>query len=85
MTSSAAQATAQAFAASILVPSVAVSDSATRVQGPDFNLPCELQTLLRSYESIGFQATAFSQAIGIVERMVRRSPCGSMLAVSSSA
>ena len=43
---------------------------ATKVQGPDFGLPVELQQLLDSYATIGFQATALSRAIGIVEKMV---------------
>jgi deoxyhypusine synthase len=54
----------------ILVKSEAVDEEAQQVKGPDFNLPLGLQELLSSYGTIGYQATAFKQAIDIVNKMV---------------
>lgn len=42
-----------------------------RIQGPDFNIPIELNDLLKSYETIGFQATGLSRAIELINKMVR--------------
>lgn len=43
---------------------------ATEVRGPNFSMPLELQDLLQSYATVGFQATALSRAMEIVEEMV---------------
>jgi deoxyhypusine synthase len=56
--------------ANVLAPSEAISDNATHIKGPDFNKPIDLQDLLRSYETIGFQASGMARAIQIVEEMV---------------
>lgn len=56
--------------ASVLAPSQAIPDDATHIKGPDFNKPVDLQDLLRSYETIGFQASGMARAIKIVEEMV---------------
>ncbi|KAI5479891.1 deoxyhypusine synthase [Pseudohyphozyma bogoriensis] len=41
----------------------------TRIKGPDFNIPIELDALLKSYETIGFQASGLSRAIQLIEKM----------------
>lgn len=56
----------------VLVPSEALPEDAVHIKGPDFNEPVDLQALLKSYETIGFQATGLGRAIKIVEEMVRR-------------
>lgn len=56
--------------ASVLQPSESISPDATHVRGPDFNRPIDLNDLLRSYETIGFQATGLAKAIHVVEEMV---------------
>ena len=56
--------------AAVLQPSESVPDSAVSVQGPNFEKPLSLPGFLESYERIGFQATSFGKAIGIVNRMV---------------
>ena len=58
-------------AASILLPSAPVSDTAVAVVGPDFDLPQTLQSFLQSYERIGFQANSLGRAINVVNEMVR--------------
>ncbi|KAM0753384.1 Deoxyhypusine synthase [Meredithblackwellia eburnea MCA 4105] len=40
-----------------------------RIKGPDFNIPHELDALLKSYDTIGFQATGLSRAIELVNKM----------------
>lgn len=62
-------ATAQA---ALFVPSEDLSQSGTKIRGPDFNMPYELQGLLNSYATIGFQASGLTKAIEIVNRMVGR-------------
>ena len=42
----------------------------TRIRGPDFNLPHELEDLLKSYETIGFQANGLARAMELVNKMV---------------
>ena len=42
-----------------------------RIKGPDFNLPIELDALLKSYETIGFQATGLARAMELINKMVR--------------
>jgi deoxyhypusine synthase len=66
-----AQASSAADAhAAVFVPSVEVPPEAIRIQGPDFNLPIELDALLQSYEKIGFQANGLKRACDIINRMV---------------
>lgn len=44
------------------------------IAGPDFNQPMyELNELLNSYATIGFQASGLSRAIELVNKMVRPS------------
>ncbi|KAL8293684.1 hypothetical protein RQP46_000385 [Phenoliferia psychrophenolica] len=40
-----------------------------RIKGPDFNLPIELDALLKSYETIGFQATGLARAMELINKM----------------
>ena len=56
--------------ASVLTPSEALPAGAIHVKGPDLSRPIDLQDLLRSYETIGFQATGLAQATRIVDEMV---------------
>jgi len=42
----------------------------TRIKGPDFNQPHSLQDLLKSYETIGFQANGLSRAMELIDKMV---------------
>lgn len=55
----------------VFVQSEDIDAQATKVKGPDFNFPIELQELLQSYGTTGFQASALSRAIEIVNKMVR--------------
>ncbi|WVQ69439.1 deoxyhypusine synthase [Kwoniella botswanensis] len=55
--------------ASVLTPSEALPDNAVHVKGPDLSKPIDLQDLLKSYETIGFQATGLARAIQVVEEM----------------
>ena len=54
----------------VFVQSAEISQHATRVQGPDFNFPIELDSLLQSYATTGFQASALSRAMSIIDKMV---------------
>lgn len=54
------------------MPSEALPANAVHVKGPDLSNPITLEDLLRSYETIGFQATGLAKAILVVEEMVRR-------------
>jgi deoxyhypusine synthase len=56
--------------AAILKQSEPVPDEAVAVQGPNFDERPTLETLLDSYERIGFQANSFGKAINIVNKMV---------------
>lgn len=56
--------------ASVLTPSEALPDNAVHVKGPDFSKPIDIMDLLRSYETIGFQATGLARAIEVVDKMV---------------
>ncbi|WVQ79900.1 deoxyhypusine synthase [Cryptococcus sp. DSM 104549] len=58
--------------ASVLMPSEALPDNAVHVTGPDLSKPIDLQDLLKSYETIGFQATGLARAIQVVEEMRQR-------------
>ncbi|KAK6903560.1 deoxyhypusine synthase [Kwoniella mangroviensis CBS 8507] len=55
--------------ASVLTPSEALPENAVHVKGPDLSKPMVLQDLLKSYETIGFQATGLARAIQVVEEM----------------
>lgn len=54
----------------VLKPSEPVSVDAVSVQGPNFDIPLDLQQFISSYERIGFQANSLGRAIHIVNRMV---------------
>ncbi|KAG8930039.1 Deoxyhypusine synthase [Tulasnella sp. 418] len=56
-------------ASAVLGKSEPVPENSVPVQGPNFDKPIGLQEFLRSYETIGFQATSLGRAIDIVEKM----------------
>ena len=56
--------------AAVLKHSEPVPDEAVAVQGPNFEEHPTLETLLESYERIGFQANSLGKAINIVNKMV---------------
>jgi hypothetical protein len=56
--------------AAVLKQSEPVPDEAVAVQGPNFDERPTLETLLDSYERIGFQANSLGKAINIVNKMV---------------
>ena len=56
--------------AAVLKQSEPVPDEAVAVQGPNFDERPTLDTLLDSYERIGFQANSLGKAINIVNKMV---------------
>ena len=56
--------------AAVLKQSEPVPDEAIAVQGPNFDERLTLETLLDSYERIGFQANSLGKAINIVNKMV---------------
>ena len=60
--------------ASVLMPSEELAADAVHIKGPDLSSPITLEELLKSYNTIGFQATGLSRAIQIVEEMVHPSP-----------
>ena len=60
----------QDVSAVVLQPSEPVPVDAVAVQGPNFDEPLTLDTLLGSYERIGFQANSLGKAINIVNKMV---------------
>ena len=70
---SSSTATAEAHA-SVIFPSEEIPADAVHIKGPDLSKPIDLKALLDSYATIGFQATGLSQAMYIVEEMVRRDP-----------
>ncbi|KAL0228416.1 hypothetical protein RCL1_004559 [Eukaryota sp. TZLM3-RCL] len=55
----------------VLVKSTSVSDEATEVKGHDWSSPLSLSSLLGSYSTTGFQASALSQSIHIVNEMLK--------------
>jgi hypothetical protein len=65
----------QAASAAVLKQSEPVPDEAVAVQGPNFDEHPTLETLLDSYERIGFQANSLSKAIKIVDKMVGAPLC----------
>ncbi|KAI9450998.1 Deoxyhypusine synthase [Lactarius psammicola] len=54
----------------VLKPSEPVPEEAVAVQGPNFDERPTLDSLLGSYERIGFQANSLGKAINIVNKMV---------------
>lgn len=56
------------------MPSEELPADAVHIKGPDLSNPITLEELLKSYNTIGFQATGLSRAIQIVEEMVHFSP-----------
>jgi len=60
----------QVASAAVLKPSEPVPDETLAVQGPNFDESPTLETLLDSYERIGFQANSLARAIQIVHKMV---------------
>ena len=60
----------QGASAAVLKHSEPVPDEAVAVQGPNFDERPTLETLLDSYERIGFQANSLANAIKIVHKMV---------------
>ncbi|KAI8849152.1 DHS-like NAD/FAD-binding domain-containing protein [Chytridium lagenaria] len=55
----------------VLVKSERMPESATEVQGYDFNNGVDYKELLKSMGRTGFQATAYSQAVNEINRMIR--------------
>jgi len=60
----------QGASAAVLKHSEPVPDETVAVQGPNFDERPTLETLLDSYERIGFQANSLANAIKIVHKMV---------------
>jgi deoxyhypusine synthase len=56
--------------AAVLKPSEPLPEDTVAVQGPNFDEHLTLDSLLRSYERIGFQANSLGKAINIVNKMV---------------
>ena len=56
--------------AAVLKPSEPMPEFAVSVEGPNFDAPFTLESLLGSYQRIGFQATSLGKAIEIVNHMV---------------
>lgn len=61
----------ESAAAAVLVKSDPLPEDAISIEGPDFNKNFDLQSLLKSYSRIGFQASGLATAIDIVNNMVR--------------
>ncbi|KAI0265937.1 DHS-like NAD/FAD-binding domain-containing protein [Gloeopeniophorella convolvens] len=61
----------QGASAAVLKPSEPIPDEAVAVQGPNFDQRPTLESLLASYERIGFQANSLGKAIAIVNKMRR--------------
>ena len=55
----------------ILVASQPVPEDAISVKGPNFDQPVSFDSLLASYERIGFQANSLGKAVRIINEMVR--------------
>ena len=70
MTDGNATASTSTAHASVLMPSEALPPNAVHVKVPDMSNTKYLNTLLTSYEAIGFQATGMAKAIHVVEEMV---------------
>ncbi|KAI0296119.1 Deoxyhypusine synthase [Multifurca ochricompacta] len=61
----------QGATTAVLKPSEPMPEEAITVQGPNFDERPTLETLLGSYERIGFQANSLGKAINIVNKMRR--------------
>ena len=59
--------------AAVLQKSQPLPEDAQKVNGPNFDEvnPNDLSAILKSMESIGFQGTSVSEAVRIIEQMVR--------------
>lgn len=66
-----------AATASLFVESAPVPDHFESVRGPNFDQPQDVQTLIDSFATVGFQATGVNRAVHIIEKMVRL--CGHVL------
>jgi len=55
--------------AAVLAPSAPIPQNAVPVVGPDFEKKIDLASFLQSYNTIGFQASSFGEAVDIVNRM----------------
>ncbi|GAA5820061.1 hypothetical protein JCM11251_005467 [Rhodosporidiobolus azoricus] len=67
MASASTSAAPDAAKAAVFVQSEAYDG--TRIKGPDFNQPHDLDTLLKSYETIGFQANGLARAMELINKM----------------
>ena len=56
--------------AAVLAPSAPIPQDAVPVVGPNFEGKVDLASLLQSYNTIGFQASSFGEAVNIVNQMV---------------
>lgn len=74
----------QGASAAVLKPSEPVPEETVAVQGPNFDDRQTLDSLLKSYERIGFQANSLGKAINIVNNMVRLAHCELKLVVMQS-
>lgn len=70
--------------ANILTPSEAIPENAVHVKGPDLSKPIDLTSLLKAYETIGFQATGLARAIEVVDEMVSFIRSETLLTCSAS-
>ncbi|KAK0537507.1 Deoxyhypusine synthase [Tilletia horrida] len=68
-TAAAAAAGPSSAQAAVFVPSVSLPESTPQIQGPAFDDPQTLESLLAAYGTIGFQATALSRAVDIINDM----------------
>ena len=57
--------------AAVLVHSAPISPDAISVVGPDLSTVPDIKSFLAAYQRIGFQATSLSNAVDIVQNMVR--------------
>jgi deoxyhypusine synthase len=65
-----AEASSSSAHANVIFPSESIPPDAVHIKGPDLSSPIDLNALLNSYATIGFQATGLSQAMEIIEQMV---------------
>jgi deoxyhypusine synthase len=68
-----AEASSSSAHANVIFPSESIPPNAVHIKGPDLSSPIDLEALLNSYATIGFQATGLSQAMETVEQMVSSS------------
>lgn len=55
----------------VLKPSCELPEDMPKIKGYDFNQGIDLEALLKSYLTTGFQASSFSLAVQEINRMVR--------------